>query len=152
MTLMISGVLLAGCKKDKIIYEKISEFPDAAWTYGNDLDFDFTLEDTTASYRILMYLEFETDYRWQNLYTRAVTTMPDGSVVVDDVSLELASKSGEWYGDCNSEVCELNIPLQNNVRTRDAGNYHVQFKQHMRNETVDGIRAIGLKVIELVPE
>jgi gliding motility-associated lipoprotein GldH len=150
--LVVLGIALTGCDQDKIVYEKLSEFPDASWSYGEGLDFDFTLSDTTAQYRILLYLEFETDYRWQNLYTRAVTTMPDGTVVEDKVSLELASRAGEWYGDCNAKVCELNIPLQDRVRTRTAGDYHIRFEQFMRSETVDGIRAIGLKVVELAPE
>lgn len=150
--LLIAGIALLGCNSDKIIYERVHELPESTWWYGNDLDFDFTLADTSSRYRILMYLEYDTDYRWQNLYTRAVTTMPDGLEVTDDVSLELASKTGAWYGDCNSEVCELNIPLQDRVKTRDAGLYHIQFKQHMRSEAVRGIRAIGLKVVELAPE
>lgn len=137
----------SSCTGDRVIYEKVHQIENGQWIYGEMRTFDFEVVDTSADYRLLLYLEFNTDYRWQNFYTKITTTFPGDSVRTDILSLELASKSGRWYGKCNSESCSLTIPLQENVRFKVAGNYSISFDQYMREEDVSGITAVGLKLV-----
>ena len=140
-------ILHSSCSGDRVMYEEVHKIDNGQWVYGQHRDFNFNVTDTSQDYRLLLYLEYNTDYRWQNFYTEITTTFPDDSVRKDILSLELASKTGQWYGKCNSESCSLSIPLQDNVRFNEPGNYDISFDQYMREEDVYGITAIGLKLI-----
>ena len=140
--------ILASCSHDRIVYEEIFELEYEEWSYDDTLTFSFEIDDTSQVYRLLLYIDYRTDYRWQNLYTSVTTTMPGASPSSDVVSLELADKTGTWYGDCNREICQLNIPLQEQVKFPTTGTYQLSFEQYMREENLEGIREIGLKVVE----
>jgi gliding motility-associated lipoprotein GldH len=135
------------CNADRVIYEEVYNIESGQWVYGQKRDFNFEVSDTSEEYRLLLYLEYNTDYRWQNFYTEITTTFPGDSVRKDIVSLELASKTGRWYGNCNSQSCSLTIPLQEDVHFEKSGNYGISFDQYMREEDVYGITAIGLKLV-----
>ncbi len=135
------------CSGDRVIYEEVHDIENGQWAYGQSHAFNFEIVDTNLDYRLLLYLEYFTDYRWQNFYTEITTTIPGDSIKKDIISLELASKTGQWYGKCNSQSCRLTIPLQEKVRFEKPGNYSISFDQYMRDEDVRGISAIGLKLI-----
>jgi gliding motility-associated lipoprotein GldH len=137
----------SSCTGDHVVYEEVYQIDNGQWIYGQKRKFDFEVADTSEDYRLLLYLEYYTDYRWQNFYTQITTTFPGDSVRTDILSLELASKSGQWYGKCNSESCNLTIPLQEKVRFNMPGNYSISFDQYMREEDIRGITAIGLKLV-----
>ena len=147
LIVLVLGIGLSACNRDEVVYEEVQEIRNGAWGYEEPYEFRFEVSDTSEIYRLLLFVGFNTDYSWQNLYTSISTSFPNDSVQTDVVSFELASKSGEWYGDCNSTVCELNIPLQETVRFPEPGSYALTFEQHMREEYVRGIRSIGLKLI-----
>ncbi len=143
----ILSLLFIGCNSDDVVFTELYEIPNGQWPYSDVYAYTFEVTDTSEMYRLLLYLDFSTDYNWENLYTRISTTYPGDSARTNIVSLELASSTGSWYGDCNSRHCELNIPLQENVKFPMPGEYRIAFEQYMRQEVVEGIEAIGLKVI-----
>ena len=148
--LLLGSVLLlglTGCNNDKVIFKQVDVIQDARWAYGDVYDYNFEISDTGEVYRHLLNLEFSTEYNWENLYTQIGTTYPNDSTRTDVVSFEVVSNTGAWYGECNSRRCELNIPLQENVKFPEPGEYRIAFEQYMRQEVVEGIEGIGLKVI-----
>lgn len=147
LIVLVLGLGFGACNRDKVVYQEVQEIRNGAWGYDEPYEFRFDVSDTSETYRLLLFVEFNTDYSWQNLYTSISTSFPNDSVQTDVVSLELASKAGAWHGDCNREVCELNIPLQETVRFPEPGSYALAFEQHMREEYVRGIRSIGLKLV-----
>jgi gliding motility-associated lipoprotein GldH len=140
-------ILQSSCAGDRVIYEEMHDIENGQWVYGQTRDFNFEVSDTSLDYRLLLYLEYYTDYRWQNFYTEITTTFPGDSIKTDILSLDLASKTGQWYGNCNSQSCSLTIPLQEDVHFELPGNYGISFDQYMRDEDVRGITAIGLKLV-----
>ena len=148
--LLLGFILLVGivgCNNDEVIFKQVDTIPDALWSYGDVYDYTFEITDTNEIYLLLLYLEFSTEYNWENLYTQIGTTYPNDSTRTDVLSFELASNTGAWYGDCNTRRCELNIPLQENVKFQMPGRYRLSFEQYMREEVVEGIEGIGLKVV-----
>ena len=145
--LILLTFLYSSCTGDRIIYEEVHNIDDGRWSYGQKKDFRFEVSDTSLNYRLLLYLEYNTDYRWQNFYTEITTIFPSDSIKNDVLSLELASKTGQWFGKCNSQSCDLTIPLQENVRFAQPGDYSISLDQYMREEEVTGVRAIGLKLV-----
>lgn len=136
---------LSSCGKS-YLYEERIDLPDAQWTYQDSLEYQFEVIDTNKLYNILVSLEHSPEFKTQNLYTRIATTFPDGNRLSKVVSLELADKVGFWYGDCNSETCVFEAPIQGNAYFNQQGQYTITLVQHMRKDSITGVQAIAIKL------
>ena len=130
------------------LFNKSQEIGKAQWTYDNIIGFEFNVQDTTKIYKLILELEHSTEFSNQNLYTKIHTHFPGGEKIEEVVSLELANKAGFWFGDCNSEYCTLEIPIQPGAFFNQAGDYRIEVEQFMREELVEGIRSVGFKIEE----
>ena len=141
-----SVLLLQACSGDKVIFEEFQEISEQGWWYEDMYEFDFDVTDTTDVYRLLVFFEYDTDYRWENFYARIHTTFPGDTARQDIISFQLADATGTWFGECGKYTCKLNIPLQEKVRFPQTGNYQIAFEQYMRQEIGDGHIEYRLKV------
>lgn len=128
------------------LYNEDYDIPGGEWTYGDQLEFSFDIEDTTQIYNLWLEIEHSTDYKYQNLYTRVHTSFPSGESLQEPLSLELSDKLGRWYGDCGSSDCTLRVPIQQGAFFNEAGTYQITLEQYMRQDPVRGIRNIGFLV------
>ncbi|MBR9919832.1 MAG: gliding motility lipoprotein GldH [Bacteroidetes bacterium] len=150
LPLFVILLLLSACGEN-YLYEGEKEFDPAEWTYADSVSFEVEITDTTHLYDLILELEHATSYPRQNLYTKISTTFPDGSRLSKPVSLELADKAGVWYGDCNSDWCEAQIPIQTGAFFNEAGTYTFTFQQYTRINPLPGIRALEFSVLDAGP-
>lgn len=143
--LAISYLFLTSCGDD-FIYEKKLPVANESWSYEDTLSFDFTIEDTTKIYALLLDVTHSPDYGFQNLYVQMHTRYPGGKVEKQVLSLELASPSGIWNGACNGKECTLEIPLLDNAVFSEAGNYRLSIEQYMRQSPLPGVLGMALKI------
>ena len=136
--------LLTACGPE-VVYESRHDMP-GAWSYADSADFRYAIADTSAAYDLTLTLEHTDAFATQNLYARFVTTYPSGGREVQDVSLELADRFGNWLGECSGEACELTIPLQDGARYPELGEYGLTLLQHGRTERLSGVEGVGLAV------
>lgn len=140
--LILLGLSLSSCG-DNYVYEKQYVIQNGAWGYGDTLDFDFEIQDTTSIYNLYLEVAHNKDYSFQNLYTTIHTKFPGGELLDEVLSLELAGKGGNWLGDCGKEACSLKIPIQQNAYFNANGAYKITLKQHMRKNPIEGINSIS---------
>lgn len=140
----LCATVLVGCGPE-VVYEARHELP-GSWTYADSADFRYEIGDTSRGYDLALTLEHTDAFATQNLYARFVTTYPSGGREVQDVSLELADRFGNWLGECRGEACVLTIPLQRGARYPAPGNYGLTLLQHGRTEQLPGLEAVGLAV------
>lgn len=119
------------------------------WSYEDGKTFSFAVADTQQLYALHLIVEHDADFFAQNFYVEITTTRPDGSQQADQVSLQLADKFGSWYGDCNSEKCELDILIQPVAYFNQQGKYSLKVEQYSRKEMLEGIRGLRFQVEEL---
>ncbi len=136
----------AGC--DNAFFDEVKEISGSIWTFENGLDFEFTVKDTEEHYNLVLEINHTTDYPFQNLYLKIITTYPSGKKVDDILSVDLADKSGRWFGDCNSSSCSTTVDLQKNILFKDAGKYVITFFQHTRTARLKGIKGLRLIIEE----
>ncbi|MCU0342117.1 MAG: gliding motility lipoprotein GldH [Spirosomaceae bacterium] len=108
--------------------------------------FSFNVTDTNAVYDLLLDVKHDAEFPNQNCYTLIKTRYPNGKVLTQQVSLELASAQGAWYGDCGSSWCTLHLPIQERAYFNLPGKYDISLQQYNRMDTLRGIRNIGLMV------
>lgn len=143
--LVVVVVSLVSCGPD-YIFEEQKAIDAAGWAYTDSIRFEFEIRDTATIYNQSLVVEHSTDYGFQNLYVKVHTVFPDGQRNSQVLSLELANRVGMWFGNCNEESCELNIPIQNNIFFPMTGTYAFILEQYMRKNPLEGLQSFELKI------
>lgn len=118
------------------------------WSYNEPLNFSFEVKDTESAYDLILEIEHDAEYGFQNFYTKFTTTYPDGNVVNDIVSMELADKFGQWKGKCSGESCNAEILLSGNTLFKNSETHQIQIEQYTRTPLLDGIRNIRFLLVK----
>ena len=139
--------LLSACGPS-VHYEKTYEISDPGWSYADTLDFSFTIADTNQIYNLFLEIEHQIDFPRENMYLQIHTQFPGGDRIEELVSLELAGKGGIWFGKCNSETCQIEIPIQQDAYFDRPGDYLVTLEQYTRINPLPGLNRIGFQVVE----
>ena len=119
---------------------------DDIWSYQDSLVAEFNVADTNAVYNIHLILEHSTNFPYQNFYIKIHNRFPDGQELSEQLSLELAASAGVWLGDCDSQQCVLDIPIQAGVYFNQLGDYRVLVEQFSRRELLPGIEKVIFKL------
>lgn len=136
---------LSGCDSRRV-YEKNIDIPQYIWNLDYKPVFDVTIEDTTQRYNIYVNVRHTTYYSNSNIWILITTQFPDGSKLEKRVNLELADKEGKWHGDCLGDICDAQVPIQQNAFFNQPGNYSFQFAQIMRTDNLPLVMSVGLRV------
>lgn len=147
--LFLIGIMLQSCGNE-YAYQREYEIQEMAWAYTDTLNFNFAIEDTLTLYNLYLQIEHTQDYAYQNLYAKISTKFPEGELLEEVLSLELADKTGNWEGQCSGGVCKLTIPIQENAYFNKNGEYQITIEQFMRKSPLAGIRKIGFSLEKTV--
>lgn len=118
------------------------------WAYNEVINFEFPVTDTNQLYDLHLLVDHSVDFGFQNTYVNIKTFFPNGEELEEQVSLQLADKFGQWYGDCNSTKCSLDIPIQQNAFFNAPGNYRIEISQFSRNNPLPGIQQLTFALEE----
>ena len=129
----------------EIIYQEHKELP-GYWMYADSLSFAYTIADTSQSYDLVLTVEHTDEFPTQNMYTRFVTSYPNGLRQSEPVSLELSGRFGEWLGSCSGAACRLSIPLQAAAKFPEPGDYGLTLHQSGRKDTLQAVSGVELVV------
>lgn len=144
--LFVGSFLLVACTGKNYIYTQDQEIENGTWSYQDSLNYSFEIVDTAKVYNILLGLDHSVDYPYQNLYLKIHTLFPTGKRLEQQVSFELADKYGQWYGDCGSDNCELQVDLQRNAYFNAVGKHTITVEQFMRHDPIEGINGVSLSI------
>lgn len=136
---------LLSCQNNFVIEEKKS-IPGGQWMYRDTLDFQFNISDTAALYNLYVDFEHAADFPNQNLYVRLHTRFPDGKRLSKPRSFDLFSSEGKPTGKCSGDDCTLRAMLQENTYFNQPGEYLITIEQYMRQDSLPGIKAVGLAI------
>jgi len=142
---------ISGCG-ESYYFESKRDLSNGLWQYKDSLDFEVDIQDTIQYYSLLLDINHSVDYKTQNLYVYINTEMPDGERLGKRLNIDLAAPTGEWYGDCGKQNCEVLINLQKKAYFNQLGKHKFTIKQHMRQDSLLGINGITLKLKEIDQE
>ena len=142
-------LMLCSCGP-KIVIEETVGFENEVWAYGDSLSFEFSIQDTSKQYDLMVDIGHNARFPYQNLYSTISTIYPDAKRMDQILSFEMAEKTGRWYGKCKDETCKLTIPLQASVRFDQVGDYVIGFEQFSRKDSLWGFRDFTLRLTESI--
>jgi gliding motility-associated lipoprotein GldH len=144
--LAISLFLLASCGKDAM-YDNTKRIPRGVWNKEETVRFEVPVTDTVHPYRFYLNVRHSTDYRYSNVYFFINTVFPDGKKARDTVECILAQPDGKWIGKGISGTRDNQILLRVGLRFPMKGTYLFEFEQAMREDTLNGISDVGLRLV-----
>lgn len=146
-SLLFLLVLIAvGCGPT-VVYEKAVDVGDS-WSYEEELVYEFEVTDTARVYELEFRLLHSADYPFQNLYVNLSTTYPDGHVAIDAVSLAVADKRGQYYGQCSGAKCTLPIQLHEDFKFQQTGKHQLSIAQHSRKQDLPDVYGGTLRLVQ----
>ena len=129
-----------------VIYDENLTIPEGEWCSTMPAYFTVNVEDTLTFNTLYLTISNTVNYQYQNIYFFVTLFLPNGQVARDTVNCDLANNYGEWYGKGMGKTKTLQFPYRTNFLFPYTGDYKFYIEQAMRDDTLKGINAIGLKV------
>jgi gliding motility-associated lipoprotein GldH len=140
-------LLLTGCDSNRV-YEKNIEFSDRTWKIAKPAKFDFQITDATKKYNLLMDIRNSIEYPYARLFVNYDLKSDSASLAKELISVYLFDqKTGKPFGESGiGDIYDHQFPILKNYTFKKTGTYQMNFQQFMRQDTIPGILAIGLRV------
>jgi len=146
--LMVVAILLVSCRS-RILFEKTSSIPREGWKQDNFLAYTIPVDDTSKQYKISLLIRNEARYKYSNLFLFINTTAPGGAGIRDTIEIRMADERGKWMGKGIGGKYTLEIPFKTQVKFPQTGNYTIEIEQGMRDENLEFITDLGLRIKNL---
>ena len=143
--LLLLALLHVSCDK-QTIYNKTLTIPEEAWPSTLPAYFDVEIDDTLTYNTLYLKISNTVNYKYQNIYFFVTVFLPNGQVARDTVNYDLANNYGEWYGKGMGSTKTLQFPYRHRFLFPYTGIYKFYIEQAMRDDTLKGIKSIGLKI------
>ncbi|MFT3681878.1 MAG: gliding motility lipoprotein GldH [Ferruginibacter sp.] len=146
LSFIVVCVLATGCTQLDV-YEKNIDIPKYQWAYNFKPAFDFTINDTTASYTIYVVLRHTDAYRYNNIWLNIGTQSPGDTIRKQRLELPLGSDATGWEGTGMDDIWEVRKPVTRGpVKFNKKGNYSFSLEQVMREDPLPNIISAGIRV------
>lgn len=142
----LGAILLAACQKVDV-FEKNIAIKDHSWQSAEKPVFVFDITDTVSRYNIYVVLRHEDAYRYNNLWMNIYTKAPgDSTANQQALDLQLATTEKGWLGSGMDDIFEHRIRISQAPVALKAGRYEFRLEQIMRDDPLDHILNVGIRV------
>ncbi|RYY99266.1 MAG: gliding motility lipoprotein GldH [Chitinophagaceae bacterium] len=145
---LLSVLFLSGCGHIDL-YERTATLKGRVWRSSEKPTFRFDIKDTTVPYQLYVLFRHTAAYNFNNVWVSLSTTFPDGTSSKVQYELPLATNEKGWLGTGMSDVYEHRValtPLGREFLFRKAGTYTFTLEQIMRENPLEGVLNVGLRV------
>lgn len=142
------ALLLAACDRERI-YETNIEFRDRTWKVQDTVVFDFRIQDLSPLYKLSCDLRNTIDYPYSRIFVTYHLLDSTGRELETKMVSQFLfdQKTGAPFGSSGiGDVYDHRFPLLSDYEFKNVGRYRVRLEQFMRQDTLPGIVAAGLRV------
>lgn len=143
------AAMLTGCDSRRV-YEDNREFASRQWLITEEPSFDFVITDSTREYNLYYNLRNSLHYGWDRIYITYVLTDSSGQELSRKLLYnELFDPAGRPYGESGiGDIYDHRFPILTGYRFAHPGKYSIRLTQFSRQDTLQGILAVGVRVEE----
>ena len=134
-------ICLTACTHD-IVYSQFQPIPSDQWHVDSVVHFDYTIDDATDSYRMLVYVRHTERYPYQNMWL-----FIDDGTRRDTIEFYLADDRGIWLGNKHHGFIEMPVLFEENKQFADTGTYSLDIAHGMRDSLLRGVMDVGVEII-----
>ncbi len=128
------------------VFERTTFFPDHSWSSKVKPSFTFQITDTTSLYTVMMVIRHKDAYSYNNIWIKLDTKGPGGDSVSVRREFTLATSSKGWLGSGMDDIFEHRMPFNPKPALLKAGTYTFTLAQDMREDPLDNILNVGIRV------
>ncbi|MBD8389513.1 gliding motility lipoprotein GldH [Dysgonomonas sp. BGC7] len=147
LILLLVSLMNISCNKQEVYYH-FHEIKDAKWQQKDTLTFDVDSTAITPNtlYSVAIEVSNNVNYPYQNIWFFVQHNFTADSTYTE-ISREykLADEFGKWQGSGFGTLYQVSFPLTDIV-FREKKNYRIKIEHGMRDEPLNGIEKIGIKI------
>lgn len=138
-------LLLASCTRPA--YVEQHDLPAAGWHQDSVLTYTVPVTDTIDYYDVQLLVRTDNNYPYQNLWLFVSEYRDSTLITCDTIECMLADDRGQWLARGNTYH---DLPLLYAARQRfpRTGNYTYTIRQGMREQTLRGVRSMGVVLLK----
>ncbi len=146
LTAILLTCLMASCSRTNL-FEKNVSLPGGKWPMEVKPAITFEITDTTADYKVFFVIRHTEAYGYNNIFVRIGSSAAGDTAKVTKVfDLPLASQN-KWLASGMDDIFEHRILLYSQpVRFRKTGTYTFTLEQLMRENPLEHVMNVGLRV------
>lgn len=141
--LLIFGIISCDRKR---VFEAYHTLDEKGWNKDSVVVFNVELTDTIRNHNLYVNIRNMGTYPYANLWLFLSIGSPDGITRTDTVEFSLAEASGRWKGSGLGDLHDNQILYKSSAYFPNKGIYTFQIKQGMRDNVLEGIRDIGIRI------
>lgn len=141
--LMVIGIISCDRKR---VFEAYQPIGEKGWNKDSIVIFNLELNDTIRNHNLYVNIRNKGTYPYSNLWLFLSIGSPDGKILTDTVEFSLAEASGRWRGSGIGDLHDNQILYKSSVYFPHKGEYTFQIKQGMRDNVLQGIRDVGIRI------
>lgn len=151
LLMIVAATMLVSCD-EKRVYEDNVEFKERFWLVSREPSFEFTIADSTQAYNIFYNVRNSLDYRWDRIFVTYVLSDSSGHELAKKlVYNDLFDPAGRPFGESGlGDLYDHQFPLLSNYRFEHSGKYSLRLIQFSRQDTLQGVLAVGARVERVV--
>lgn len=141
------AAMLTGCDSRRV-YEDNQEFANRQWLVTEEPTFDFVIDDSARVYNLYYNLRNSLHYGWDRIYVTYSLTDSSGQELSRKLLYnELFDPTGRPYGESGiGDIYDHRFPILTGYRFAHPGKYSIRLIQYSRQDTLQGILAVGIRV------
>ena len=141
----LASYILTSCTTIDL-YEKAVAIPKHQWNSSFKPSFDFTIKDTSAPYRLFLILRHTEKYNFNNIFVNVYVKGP-GQDTAQKIQQDLVLATNEkgWLASAMDDIYEHRIQLGSDQSLK-AGNYTFTIEQIMREDPLENVLNVGLRI------
>lgn len=139
-------IFLSACE-DTGLYEKVVFTPSATWSRSLEPTLNFTISDTSASYRIYFILRHTDAYPFSNIWIQIKSRLPGETVERSERFEVRLATDDKWLGTGMDDLFDHRVLLYRDaVKFSKPGEYTIRISHDMRVEPLEGVVNMGLRI------
>jgi gliding motility-associated lipoprotein GldH len=143
-------VIFSAC--DKVdVFEKNFTFREHSWSSVQKPEVTFHIEDTASLYNVYIVFRHADAYNYNNVWLRCTVISPNDEKRTQQYELTLANNQQGWLGAGMDDIYEHRILIQKQTRFSTPGDYKFRFEQVMREDPLENVLNVGLRIEKANP-
>jgi gliding motility-associated lipoprotein GldH len=130
----------------KQLYEQNTIYPNHQWSSRLSNEYQFTITDTTALYKIFFVIRHHNAYHYKNIWIQLNTKDPNDSLAKQSLNLNLADDEKGWLGTGMDDIYDQRIPITTSPIRLKKGLYKFSLQHTMREDPLENILSTGIRV------
>jgi len=132
------------------LYEHHTNLPGKGWSAVDSAKGSFYIDDTLSNYRLYIILRHKDTYHFNNIWLNVGLQAPLDSMFSQKINFSLGTDASGWEGIGMGDIWELRKPLNDLPQQfRKSGTYRYRINQIMRENPLEGMMSVGLRVEKL---